>query len=351
MMGDSDRKRVLIVDDEETIRLALARFLRSRGYDVDTAPSAAAAMEQLEPGRYAIMICDIRMPQMTGLELLPLAHQRDPDLGIMMLTAVSEASTAAESLSLGAMEYLMKPIELGELQLAVERVLHRRSLSLEQRNVERIIRDEVDRHTSLLRRERQSTLELAVEPLVRAVAAFEARDPWFSGMSGRVASLARDIAVALSLPPDTCDGIALAGRLHDVGRVSLAEAVVTKPAPLTPAEFEHVKTHVHASLAIVAPLTQLPEVVEAVRDHHEHWDGGGYPRGSAGTAIAMGGRILCAADAFVALTSARPYRPAMTPAETLAYLDARSGTLLDPAVFAALRGEVSARRNPGLTAG
>jgi response regulator RpfG family c-di-GMP phosphodiesterase len=351
LIGDQERKRILLVDDEETIRRALGRFLVSRGYDVDTAGSAQEALDLITPGRYAIMICDVRMPGMTGLELLPRARERDPDVGIMMLTAVNDTPTAAESLSLGAMEYLMKPIELGELQLAVERVLHRRNLALEHRNVERIIQDEVDRRTVALRRDRYETFRVSAEALAVAVARFEARDPNYAGMSARVATLASSIAEALHLAPGLREAITLAGRLHDVGRIALPDSILTKAGSLTPAEFDRMQDHVQASLEILAPLSPPPDVADAVRDHHEHWNGTGYPRGIAGNAISIGGRILCTADVFVALTSPRLYRGAMSESDALSYLTTQSGTLLDPAVFAALRDVVTNQRVLGLTAG
>lgn len=350
VIGDPERKRVLIVDDEETIRLALGRFLRSRGYDVDTAASAAEALEQIGPGHYAVMICDIRMPGMTGLELLPLVRERDPDMAIMMLTAVDDTSTAAESLALGAMEYLMKPIELGELQLAVERVLHRRHLVVEQRNVERIIRDEVRRQTTLIRDDRHESMDLATEALASVVDRFEAKDSCFHGMSARVAALATAIAEVLDLGEEQRDAVRRAGRLHDIGRIALQEAIVTKAGPLSATEFEHVKLHVGAGLEILAPLAHDADFIAAVADHHEHWNGTGYPRGLAGSDIAIGGRILCAADAFVALTSRRPYRAAMTEGDALAYLATQSGSFLDPTVYDALRHAIARRQLLGLTA-
>ena len=104
--------RVLIVDDEETIRTALARFLRARGYEVEVAESGIAALVMLERQRFMVMVCDIRMPGMTGLEVVPEALQLDGDLAILMLSAVNDAPTATDALSHGAMDYLVKPIEL-----------------------------------------------------------------------------------------------------------------------------------------------------------------------------------------------------------------------------------------------
>ena len=119
MIGDPHRKRLLVVDDEETLRLAISRFLHSRGYEVDVAASAHEALQLLATVRFAAMICDVRMPGMSGVDLIPRALEIDPDLAVMMLTAVTDNSVATESLLRGAGEYLRKPVELGELQIAV----------------------------------------------------------------------------------------------------------------------------------------------------------------------------------------------------------------------------------------
>lgn len=349
VIGDPERKCILLVDDEETIRHALGRFLRSRGYDVEAVGSGEAALELVTPGRFAVAICDVRMPGMTGTELLPKIRQRDPDVGIMMLTAVNDTPTAAESLALGAMEYLMKPIELGELQLAVERVLHRRNLALEQRNVERIIRDEVERQTVAMRRDGNDSFRVAAAALSIVVTRFEARDPCFQGMSARVAILAPALAEALGCAESLRESITLAARLHDIGRIALPEGILSKVGPLSIAEFAEVQEHVELGLEMLAPASPPADVESAVRDHHEHWNGTGYPRRLGGNEISVGGRILCAADAYIALTSPRPYRGALSEGDALSYLSGQAGTLLDPAVYDALHHIVTSRRVHGLT--
>ena len=333
VIGDGGPWRVLIVDDEETIRLALSKFLRTRGYNVQTAESGTAALDLLQRGKYVLMLCDVRMPGIGGVELVPRALAIDPELAIVMLTAVNDAPTAAEVLSAGAMDYLMKPIELSDLQQAIERVLHRRELAIEQRNVERLIREEVALRTAELEREKLALRALTIDVVEALVNALEAKDVYLRGHSQRVAHLAAAIAQDMSLDEDTVEEIRLAGRLHDVGKIGIRESVLNKPGRLTPEEFDHVRGHVRISVDILTPLRHLGQAVVYVHDHHEHWDGAGYPRGLAGENISLGGRILCAADAFDALTSVRSYRGALSPEATIDFLAAHSGTLLDPTVF------------------
>ncbi len=350
VIGDHEMRRLLVVDDEETIRLALAKFLRVRGYDVDVADSGTLALEMLKARRYALMLCDIRLPGITGLELVPQVHELDPDLAVVMLTAVNDKLTATESISLGAMEYLTKPVDLQDLLGAVQRVLHRRDFAVEQRNVERLIRDEVSRRTTDFERARGVVIEATVDAIAKLVSMHEGNDLFLAGTSLRVAALARAIAEEMGLGAAAVHHVGIAARLHDVGKIALRDAVMNKPGALSPEEFEHVKEHVTIGVEILSPLPQLADVIDAVRDHHEHWDGTGYPRGLSGEEISLGGRILCAADAFIALTSRRAYRPAMMGEDTIDYLAAHAGGFIDPVAYDALRTVVQQKRVLGLTA-
>ena len=337
--------RVLIVDDEETIRTALGRFLRSRGYEVEVAESGIAALIMLERQRFAVMVCDVRMPGMTGLEVVPEALQLDPDLAILMLSAVNDAPTATDALSHGAMDYLVKPIELIDLQRAVERCTHRRQLEIERRRVEEHIREEVALRTSELEKEKAALHALTIGVAETLINAMEAKDVYLRGHSQRVAEMAASMAHELGLDDDTVEHIRLAGRLHDVGKIGIREEVLNKPSSLTVDEFEHIKDHVRIGMEILAPLRHIGATLQFVQDHHEHWDGSGYPRALRGEEISLGGRILAAADAFDALTSKRAYRESMTQDDTIRYLEAHAGKLLDPRVFESLKAVVSRRKS------
>ena len=336
--------RVLVVDDEETIRTALARFLRARGYEVEVAESGIAALLMLERQRFVVMVCDVRMPGMTGLDVVPEALQLDADLAILMLSAVNDAPTATNALSHGAMDYLVKPIEFVDLQQAVERCAHRRQLEIERRRVEEHIREEIAMRTSELDREKAALHALTIGVAETLINAMETKDIYLRGHSSRVADQAASIAEEMGLDADIVENVRLAGRLHDVGKIGIREDILNKPGALTPEEFDHVKDHVRMGMEILTPLKHIPVALDFVHDHHEHWDGGGYPRGLAGDQITIGGRILAACDAFDALTSHRAFREAMDPRETISYLEQNAvGRLIDPQVFTALK-KVTLRR-------
>ena len=336
--------RVLVLDDEESIRGALGRLLQSRGYDVMVAETPAIALAALEVDRFAVMLCDIRMPEMSGLEVVPRALALDAELAIIMLTAVNDAATATDALGMGAMDYLVKPVELADLHQAVERAAHRRQLEIERRRVEEHIREEVAARTADLEREQAALHDLTVGVADALINAMEAKDVYLRGHSRRVADQAASMAEDLGLDADAVENVRLAGRLHDVGKIGIREAVLNKPGPLTEQEFEHVKDHVRIGMEILAPLKHIPVVLQYVLDHHEHYDGSGYPRGLRGDEISIGGRILAACDAFDALTSQRAFREAREPGETIEYLAGAVGQLIDPRVFEALQKVVLRRR-------
>lgn len=328
--------RILIVDDEETIRLALRKFLRSRGYEVEIAGSGDQAMQILDRDSFSLMLCDVRMPGMTGVQVVPLARQKDRDLAIIMLTAVNDAATATEVLASGATDYLMKPVELADLQQAVDRALRKRDELIDLRRVDMLIREEVALRTAELEMEKESLRLMSVSIAETLINAMEAKDLYLRGHSQRVAELAGQLAEELGLDEATCEDLRVAGRLHDVGKIGIREAILNKPGRLTSDEFEHVKQHVQIGLDILAPLFHIKKPLEYVEHHHERWDGAGYPQGLTGEAIPVGARILCAADTFDALTSKRAYREPLAPLAALEHLRVDSGTQFDPSVYDAL---------------
>jgi cyclic di-GMP phosphodiesterase len=340
----SDTVRILVVDDEDTIRLVLAKYLKTRGFEVATVESGDAALEALAGARFDLMLCDVRMPGLSGVEIVPAALERDPDLAIVMLSAVNDAPTATQAMAHGVLDYLTKPIELQELHRAVTRALHKRTQLREQRRVERTIRDEVAARTRDIEQETTHLRDLSVSVVETLVVVMEAKGAFQRGHSARVAAMAASIADYMGLAPDVVEDVRIAGRLHDVGNIGVRDDVLNKPGPLTPDELEHVRDHVRMGVEILMPLAHIERAVIFVGDHHERWDGSGYPHTRAGEHISIGGRILAAADAFDALVSRRAYREPISPDEAIDRLRADSGRHFDPRVFEALRAVVKRRK-------
>ncbi|MGE5142062.1 MAG: HD-GYP domain-containing protein, partial [Acidobacteriota bacterium] len=238
----------------------------------------------------------------------------------------------------GAMDYLIKPLDLDELERAVQGALRRR----EER---RAMRELDQRAKEAMERERAKAARLTVATLEALVNAMEARDPYLRGHSARVADLAATIAAHLGLAEDMVEAARLAGRLHDIGKIGTRESVLNKHGPLSPEENEHIKQHVLIGSQLLAPIDELRPILGGVRNHHERWDGSGYPDGLKGEEIPLLGRIIGAAEIYDALSTSRPYQDKMSPYEAVQRMSELVGTALDPRVYASLAEVIHRRRS------
>jgi response regulator RpfG family c-di-GMP phosphodiesterase len=276
------------------------------------------------------------LPDAYGVQLIDAALAHDPDLAVILLTGYPDDAVKSAAYEHGAMDYLTKPVPLDELEQAIERALARRALTRERRQLESFIEREVAKETEALSRERDSRTTAMADSLARIVAMYEDSFGFLAGNSGRVATVATVLATVMGLPAALIDDIKHAAALRDIGMIAVPPELILRPGPLGAEEFNRIKQHVRIGVELLAPLGFRADVGEFVHSHHEHWDGSGYPRRLARNQIPIGGRILCTAETFVALISARPFRAAMRTADALDYLTAHAGGLLDPDVYEAL---------------
>ena len=325
--------KVLVVDDEAPLRNALTRLLEKRGWDVESASSAGEALQRLREFSPELMLLDIRMPGMTGIDVVPEALSIDPDLGILMLTAVSDATSAAICMQRGAIDYLTKPIELPELESALKRALKRRDTMLQNREMSAWLKEEVTQRTRELVIEQEKLQAVTVATLEALVNALEAKNRFLAGHSARVAAFSATVASELGLDDDVVDQVRIAGRLHDLGMIGIRESVLNKEGKLSDDEYQHIKEHVTIGGQILAPLKHLGPITEFVHHHHEHWDGSGYPNGLEGEEIPLGARIICAAEIYDALTTSRPYQERLEPEEAVDRMRTLVGRVIDSGVM------------------
>jgi len=324
-----DPERVLVVDDEATVRSVLERWLRGLGYEVATADDGDEALERMRERDFALALVDIRMPGMSGLELLREIGRAHPDTAVLMCTAVVDVETAVESLRLGAYDFIGKPFNADDVALRVERALERRRLALENRDYRLSLEGRVAEQT----RQIHDMFLGAVEALAFAL---EAHDEYTRGHSQRVTTVSVAVARRLGLPAADGERVRVAGLLHDIGKIGLSDALLHKRDDLSAEEIAQVREHPVIGERILAPVIGDLQIIAAVRHHHERYDGRGYPDGLGGGEIPLAARLLSAADAYDAMTSNRPYRPAHPREYALAELRAGAGTQFDPAVIEAI---------------
>ena len=338
---------VLVVDDEDGIRNALKRFLTGLGYEVAVASTGDEALAVLQRQKVTCVLLDVNLPGASGVDLVPRILESEPDAAVLMLTAVNDATAAALCMQRGALDYLTKPIDLDVLSRAIQRALSRRHTRIEDRQINRWLKEEVAARTAEVRAERANLERISVATLEALVNALEAKDPYLRGHSARVADLAATIAAEMGFDDEQIERVRTGGRLHDIGKIGIREEILNKQGPLTDDEYEHVKQHVIVGSQILGPLAHLQEVIAFVRSHHERWDGNGYPDRLQGEAIPYGARIIGVVEIYDALTTSRPYQEKM-PAETaVERMRDLTGTVIDPAVHRAL--ETVIRHRPTLT--
>jgi response regulator RpfG family c-di-GMP phosphodiesterase len=323
-----DKEGILIVDDEESIRTLLNRTLSKKGYTCREARNAREALEELHVNSVGLVILDIRMPEKSGLELLPEIKANNPDMAVVMATATQDVNTAIKCMKQGAYDYITKPFNWEEVVISVERALEKRRLELEIKEYRQHLEDKVIEQAGRIRASFINTIRALVFAL-------EAKDEYTSGHSQRVADISAAISRELHLPQESIDKIVLAGLVHDIGKIGVRESILNKPADLTGDERKQVQKHPEIGERIMGPVADDQEILQFIRHHHGYFDGNGYPDTLKGYQIPLGARILSVADAYEAMTSERPYRKAMSDEAACAELIRCKETQFDPEIVEA----------------
>lgn len=327
--ADTVPRRCLIADDEPRLRQVLARLMRADGFECIQVGNGEEALAVLEQLPVMLVLTDLRMPHMDGIELLRHVRDRYPDTVVVMITAVAEVEMAVRALSIGATDYLTKPFHLEEVRARVEQALEKRRLRLENRDYHDRLEDKVAHQARRI----EEVFLAGIEGLVEAL---EVKDPYTHGHSLRVSQYSVVVGGSLGLDDEALRQIDVGGRVHDIGKIGVREAVLNKPGPLTDDEYLHIMTHPVVGWHILAPLlADAPVALGIVRSHHERFDGRGIPDGLVGDSIPIAARIAAVSDAFDAMTSRRPYRPGyrMSIEHAVDELRRHSGTQFDSVVL------------------
>jgi putative two-component system response regulator len=332
-------RQLLVVDDEEPIRRVLARILTRAGYGCSTAANVSEARRLLAEKRFDLVLSDVMMPDESGFSLLAHVRETHPDTAVIMVTAVDDPRAAEPVAKNGAYGYLIKPFEPSAILINVAAALHRRDEALAERlrntelantitSAEKELEDALDR-LYVASAAWTASQEETVDRLAQAA---EWRDSTtgqhLQNMSVHVARLAR----ALDMPAEHAEHLRIASKMHDVGKIALPDNVLLKRGKFTAEERAIMQEHseIGARMLEGSDSALLRLAAEVALTHHEHFDGGGYPRGLAGTDIPLEGRIVAVADVYDALRSERPYKSAYSLEQSVEILLGERGTLLDP---------------------
>jgi len=307
MTEKNHQPHLLIVDDEVEVRGVL-RDLLSETYQCGEAASAEEALAQLRERDYELVISDITMSGMTGLEMIPHVKDISPDTVIVMISGMQTIESAINALRLGAFDYLMKPFDLRQAEAAIARAFEHHELIAAKRRYENHLEELVEQRTAELDQALDS-LENAYRTTLQALtAALETRDSETHGHSERVVTFSLRLGREYGLTASEMKALEFGSLLHDIGKIGVPDAILRKPAKLTDEEWVRMREHPMHGQQILRGIKFLEGAAKVVAQHHEKWDGSGYPLGLKAEEIDICARIFSVADAFDAITSDRVYR-------------------------------------------
>ncbi len=308
-------RTVLVVDDSPSIRNMIDKALTKAGFQVLLAQNGRQALELLSRQVPDMILSDLHMPELDGLGLCKIVHGEKNFCQIPFIIMSSDGDRAKmrQLLEYGASAYLVKPFNIDQLVVTAERFLS-------------------DHFTRVLneRKHLESERQMLISGISSLILALEARDVYTSGHSESVARLVVAIAREMSLEESRIERVKMAGKLHDLGKIGIRDAVLLKPGPLTDEEWQIIKLHPSIGAEILTPIQSLSDIIPAIRSHHERIDGKGYPEGLKGEQIHLYARMVAVADTYDALTADRPYRKGFPRPKALEIIEAAKGTQLCP---------------------
>jgi len=333
MSGDL-KSRILIVDDEHEITEILSDLL-SVEYDCQKVGSAEDALARLAGSDFQLVISDITMPGMSGLDMLPSVKRISPNTVVVMISGMQTVESAIGALRLGAFDYLMKPFDIRQVEAVVKRALEHYELILAKQRYEYHLEELVEQRTAELDRALNS-LEDAYRSTLRALtSALETRDSETHGHSERVVTYSLRLGREYGLASEKLKALEFGSLLHDIGKIGVPDSILRKPGKLTDEEWVKMREHPVHGQQILRGIEFLEGAARVVAQHHEKWDGSGYPLGLREEDVDVCARIFAVADAFDAITSDRVYRRGKSYQEAAQELEDWAGRQFDPKVVEA----------------
>jgi putative two-component system response regulator len=337
--------RILAVDDFPlNLKLIRTMLVDVGEFDLIEAYNGREALDVLEcTPDVDIVLLDLEMPVMNGYETLQYMKSNDRFREIPVIVITSDKSKVNKILAMGANDFMAKPYDSEELKLRVLNHVRSKKLSDLARDMNNILEDEVVRKTAALRKALNLSREAEFEISLRLGRAAEFRDLETGAHIRRISEMSKELAVFAGLSKQESEILRHASPLHDVGKIGIPDRILLKPGKLDESEFQLMKMHTVIGGEILSDADKFP-VIKAGRivalQHHEKWDGSGYPHGLAGTDIHIYGRIVMIADVFDALTSARPYKKAFPLEKALEIMEDGRGNFFDPGLLDLFKGNL-----------
>jgi putative nucleotidyltransferase with HDIG domain len=324
--------RVLVVDSEAHVRAMICATLESQGYQVQVISCGREALKMVKESDFDLVLTEVVIQDGSGISLMELIREQQPQLPVVMVTAIHDISVAIDAMHRGAYDYVLKPFERDRLLGTVQHALEYRQTLQENHSYQQNLEMAVRARTELLRQAMED-IEQSYDITLEALGdALDLKDSETEGHSKRVTAYTIALARAMGAAATEIKVIARGAFLHDIGKMALSDEILRKPGPLNEQEQTFMRRHCASGYDMLRKIPFLREAAEIVFTHQEHYDGGGYPSGLRGTEIPIGARIFAIADALDAITSERPYRKARSFEDACKEIQRCSGTQFDPTV-------------------
>ena len=329
--------KILVVENDSGARRLIVSTLTSAGYECDQSVGGAEALAMLASGcSFELVLASLTIPKLDALTLLEHIRSKQPSAALILIAEIHDVKTALHAVRNGAYDYLLKPFDPEDLLIVVRRAIEHRRLELANRTYQAELESLVTSRTEQVR-EALTNLERSYDITLSALGdALDLKQGESEGHSKRVTAYAIAIARTMEVPADEIRTIARGAFLHDIGKMSIPDAILLKPGPLDPDEMAIMREHCFRGYQIVQRIPFLAEPAEIVYCHHENYDGSGYPRGLKGGKIPLGARITAIANTLDAITSHRPYQTARTLGAARSEIEAGSGRQFDPQIVKVL---------------